>query len=394
MKPTDIKLYSNDSYVFPGMYNFTTNTSTDQLTSGLNCDVILADKAPPPPVYSKEVSTFIGAVLSVFPLVTLSGNSLVIIAVFTHKRLRTITNAFVVSLSVADFLVALLVMPFAVYQQFNDKKWGLGHYMCKIVTCLDIMTTTSSIMHLSCLAVDRYLAICRPFVHERLTNRIVCAMLTSCWILPMFISFLPILNEWNLIGIEDVHTCMFGEYDTHCGLIVNIPFALICSTIAFYIPAIFMIICNIKIYLAARKQAHHIRTLEASLHKHNKRKLKQETKAAKTIGIIMGCFCVCWFPFFIVNVIDPLIGHKITYVPWTIALWLGYLNSMLNPFLYYNFNRSFKTAFNRLLTCKVCQGVREFEETDPPSTTSYHNGTGHHCNALLPTEMSTLTLCH
>ena len=332
-----------------------------------------------------------------------------IVAVFTHKRLRTITNAFVVSLSVADFFVALLVMPFGVYQQFSNKVWDLGHAMCMLLTCLDVMTTTSSIMHLSCLAVDRYLAICRPFLHERLNNKIVCSMLASCWILPVFISFIPIMNEWNLIGIEDYNECVFGEFQHSCGFLVNIPFSLICSTIAFYIPAIFMIICNVKIYLAARKQAHHIRTLEQSLHKHKKGKLKQETKAAKTIGIIMGCFCVCWFPFFILNVIDPLIGYKITYVPWTIALWLGYLNSMLNPFLYYNFNRSFKMAFRRLLTFKVCQGVSEYENEyvsalqDSDVTPSNYNlsthnlnGTHHthitHCanTTLLQTELSTM----
>lgn len=370
--------------------------SNDSLSTSPNCTAELADKAGPPPHYIYDTRVLIGLVLSLFPVLTLIGNVLVIVAVFTHKRLRTITNVFVVSLSVADALVAILVMPFAVYLQINNNQWDLGPTICTIYTCFDVMSTTSSIMHLSCLAVDRYLAICRPFLHERLNNKIVATMVASCWVLPAIIAYIPILKKWNHIGIEDYIYCLG---DSVCALIVNIPFAIICSTIAFYIPAVFMIISNVKIYLAARTQARHIRSLEASVHcKRRNSKFKHETKAAKTIGIIMGCFCVCWFPFFIMNIIDPIIGHKIEYLPWTIALWLGYLNSMLNPFLYYNFNKSFKTAFRRILTCKLCRGVSEWEDEMPVSNSEmmmnnqHHHHHSHTGNGFsnLPTELSHL----
>lgn len=54
-------------------------------------------------------------VLVLFPLLTLFGNVLVILAVFREKSLQTVTNCFIVSLALADLLVAVLVMPFAVY---------------------------------------------------------------------------------------------------------------------------------------------------------------------------------------------------------------------------------------------------------------------------------------
>lgn len=326
------------------------------------CRGILANVAGPPPFLDQETRYFLTAVLTFFPLLTAGGNALVIIAVYTHKRLQTITNAFVVSLSVADLLVAVFVMPFGIYQQYNNKVWQLGKDLCLVTTSLDVMFTTTSIMHLSCLAIDRYLAICRPFLHERISKTIIGLMLAACWITPIFISFLPILFKWNLIGIEELHDCLFPPNEEVCGFIVNKPFSIICSVIAFYIPAIFLILSNIKIFQVARKQAQHIHSLEAHLHKHKKGKLKRETKAAKTITIIMGCFCVCWFPFFILNIVDPLIGYKLPYALFTTAIWLGYVNSMLNPFLYYNFNRAYKTAFKRLLTFKVCQGVREYND--------------------------------
>jgi len=53
--------------------------------------------------------------LVVFPILTLFGNVLVIISVCRERALQSVTNYFIVSLALADLLVALVVMPFAVY---------------------------------------------------------------------------------------------------------------------------------------------------------------------------------------------------------------------------------------------------------------------------------------
>jgi 5-hydroxytryptamine receptor 4 len=358
------------------------------------CGAIFASIAPPPRPLDQETRYLLTALLTIFPILTAGGNALIVVAVFTHKRLQTITNAFVLSLAIADFMVAILVMPFGIYQQYNNKTWMLGGTLCLLTTSLDVMFTTTSIMHLSCLAIDRYLAVCRPFLHERLNNHIIALMLACCWITPIFISFIPIMSGWNLIGIEEMHNCLSPD-ETSCAFLVNKPFSIICSTIAFYIPAVFLIISNVKIYQTARRQAKQIHSLGAHLHRHKKGKLKRETKAAKTIGIIMGCFCVCWCPFFIMNIIDPLIGYKIPYEVFTTAIWLGYVNSMLNPFLYYNFNRAYKTAFKRLFTLQVCKGVREYSvdayHTNDNSDVNFHQNSSLSTDGLgLKSEMYTL----
>jgi len=53
--------------------------------------------------------------LLIFPTCTVFGNVLVCLSVYNEKALHTVTNYFISSLAIADIMVALLVMPLAVY---------------------------------------------------------------------------------------------------------------------------------------------------------------------------------------------------------------------------------------------------------------------------------------
>lgn len=65
------------------------------------------------------------------------------------------TNYFIVSLAFADLLVALLVMPFAAIELITGH-WSYGETFCLVRTSLDVLLTTASILHLCCIALDRY----------------------------------------------------------------------------------------------------------------------------------------------------------------------------------------------------------------------------------------------
>lgn len=78
-----------------------------------------------------------------------------------NNQCRVITNYFVVSLALADMLVALCAMTFNASVELAGK-WLFGSTMCDLWNSFDVYFSTTSILHLCCISVDRYYAIVQP----------------------------------------------------------------------------------------------------------------------------------------------------------------------------------------------------------------------------------------
>ena len=93
--------------------------------------------------------------------------------------------------------------------------------------------------------------------------------------------------------------------------------------------------------------------------KNQVRRFRVETKAAKTLGIIVGCFIVCWFPFFTMYLVTAFCEDCIPPLVFSIFFWLGYCNSAINPFIYAMFSREFRGAFKKILCRLFCKKVND-----------------------------------
>lgn len=78
----------------------------------------------------------------------------------------------------------------------------------------------------------------------------------------------------------------------------------------------------------------------------------RERKASITLGVIMCAFLCCWLPFFILALIRPFASDRIPDWASSLCLWLGYVNSMLNPIIYVTFHQDFRRAFKYILLCR------------------------------------------
>lgn len=92
-----------------------------------------------------------------------------------------------------------------------------------------------------------------------------------------------------------------------------------------------------------------------ALGRHSMQNLSNEQRASKVLGVVFLLFVVMWCPFFITNVTSVLCGTCDTRLVGRLLdvfVWVGYVSSGVNPLVYTLFNRTFRQAFARYITCR------------------------------------------
>ncbi|XP_067826847.1 D(2) dopamine receptor A-like isoform X1 [Heptranchias perlo] len=192
--------------------------------------------------------------LTLLIFVIVFGNVLVCMAVSREKALQTTTNYLIVSLAVADLLVATLVMPWVVYLEVVGE-WRFSRIHCNIFVTLDVMMCTASILNLCAISIDRYTAVAMPMLYNTRysSKRRVTVMISTVWALSFAISC-PLL-----FGLNDTDT----RDDAIC-TIVNPDFVVYSSIFSFYIPFIVTLLVYVQIYVVLRKRRKRVNTRRSS----------------------------------------------------------------------------------------------------------------------------------
>lgn len=87
-------------------------------------------------------------------LVATGGNLIVIWIVLTEKRMRTVTNMFLVNLSVADTMVSTLNVIFSIIYMVSGH-WPFGRVYCKISQFVAMLSIAASVFTLMAISIDR-----------------------------------------------------------------------------------------------------------------------------------------------------------------------------------------------------------------------------------------------
>ncbi|XP_067097843.1 trace amine-associated receptor 13c-like [Osmerus mordax] len=289
-------------------------------------------------------------------LITILGNSVVIISIAHFKQLHSPTNMMVMSLALADLLVGLTVMPFSTVSAVEGC-WYFGNRFCLLHCSFDVFFTSVSIYHLVSIAIDRHEAVCNPMLYSaRITMPVAWIMISASWVIAALYTYGLLYSKAYMTGLEDYMD--YVKCDGECVIVFNSLWGALDSIMNFFFPVTIMVGLYTEIFQVAKM---HARRIDDSGHgiggapKEGRGTVSKisERKAAKTLGIVVGVFIFCWMPFFVYSIIDPYINFVTPTAVFEVFVWLGYFNSTLNPIIYALFYPWFRKCFHLIVTLKI-----------------------------------------
>ncbi|XP_065574208.1 tachykinin-like peptides receptor 86C isoform X2 [Artemia franciscana] len=288
-------------------------------------------------------------------LTAVMGNIMVLWIVFAHRRMQTVTNLFIVSLGLADLMMAMLNCIFNVVYAINDNHWPLGLFCCKMNNFIANITVLTSVFSLVALSIDRYMVIVRP-LKPRLSKKIARLMILFIWTASsIFSSPMWIFSEIISVDYQNgaVRTICFvhwpdgpSVYSTQ-DYIYNMAFL----AVGYLLPMSWMSVGYTRIsYVLWSK------SVEEENERHAGSTMSKR-KVVKMFIIMVALFAICWLPYhsyFIYHYFDeefsrhPYVNHL-----YLAVYWLAMSNAMINPMLYYWMNPRFHHYFKNILDWKI-----------------------------------------
>ncbi|XP_070526208.1 tachykinin-like peptides receptor 99D isoform X3 [Cardiocondyla obscurior] len=269
--------------------------------------------------------------------VATGGNLIVIWIVLAHRRMRTVTNYFLVNLSIADAMVSTLNVTFN-YTYMLNSHWPFGTLYCKISQFIAVLTICASVFTLMAISIDRYMAIVNP-LKPRMGKKATLCVAIIIWIIGAILS-LPMLLFYttytqNFMNGEvrvvcysawpntDDNGLSYGEYLYNVIFMVLTYFLPIGSMTFTYARVGLELWGSQSIGEATARQLENIRS---------------KRRVVKMMIVVVVIFAVCWLPFHMYFIVTSYLP-EITNEPYIQEVflgiyWLAMSNSMYNPIIY------------------------------------------------------------
>lgn len=362
------------------IFNSSLNSTTE---SYLN-----SSSAPPAPHCpewpSLSMTTLIPIIYSIISGLGIVGNTLAVFVLAHSSASRSIANTFMLNLCVSDLLF-LLSLPLWAVPYSQDYNWPFGRLACKICGAMLSFNLYASIFFITCMSMDRYLAIVHPLRSQSARDpkraKLACGLV---WFLACACSA-PTLALRDLYPLkENVEACVIFYPDDTWFLTL----AWMKILLAFLLPLVVISCCYCVIgrHLLAdtdlvrmQSSSHSVKkSVESSEHCSRTERpptpcvnpnssggRPQEGRSLErvlwTVAAVVLAFFLCWFPFHYVTMLEVLQAYGLAdgcWVDWTIhnltpiTLCLGFSNSAINPLLYCFIGHHFRGRLGNL-----CKGV-------------------------------------
>ena len=271
-------------------------------------------------------------------IVAIVGNFLVVVAVLLdpNRDLRSPFSFFVANLGLADLIVGLVTAPMGTIYLISEglkrvenlqgfRRWM---HVCYFISC------SASLLSLTALALDRYIAITYP-LHYRSKLNPTRALFISClvWTTSILLSLIYFIVGYNRFRFVFASTA------------VAVTFAVLIFT-------------NVKIFKYLRHQVRHWDNLHDSTEENvvMKQATKSEKKITKTLLIVLLLFLACYVPSCVcIYIVNFCYTCGCEFIHWVrdIQFVLVMANSGVNPFVYAWRLKNFRKAFKSILTCRA-----------------------------------------
>lgn len=301
------------------------------------------------------VYTMQPAYMSIICFLGVIGNSFVLCVFCLQKRRSSVADIYLSNLAAADLLM-VSCLPFWVATIVNKFHWRFGEPMCQLINIVIGMNYYCSVLFLTLVSMDRYLALTRPLTQGRERRafwaRGICL---GIWIAGVLLSFPAILFRsvkfFPHLGIDACYIAYPHEgWRLRYNMTVNI--------VGFLIPVPIVSFCSYHI----------TKVIQSSQKLRKGSRGSVERKAAHLVLVVLAVFILCWLPYQILVFLDTLDHYQVVSgCAWVymldignqLATYLGYSNSSLNPFLYVIVGKHFKQRAREVFIFVLCRRKRQ-----------------------------------